>query len=52
MCKSTLVEISEDIGMNFWNILLRLGTWGRNFEGDFIAGSIAFLISFLISWAT
>lgn len=37
--------------MDFWNALLRLGTWGKNFEGDFIAGSIAFLISFLISWA-
>jgi hypothetical protein len=32
-------------------VLIELGSWGRKYKGDFIAGAIAFLVPFLITWA-
>jgi len=32
-------------------LLVELGNWGRRYRGDFIAGSAAFLVPFLITWA-
>jgi len=32
-------------------VLVELGSWGKRYRGDFIAGAIAFLIPFLITWA-
>jgi hypothetical protein len=32
-------------------VLVELGNWGKRYRGDFIAGEIAFLVPFLITWA-
>jgi len=32
-------------------LLLELGRWGREYRGDFVAAAVAFLITFLITWA-
>ena len=35
--------------LNYW--LVVIASWGKKYRGDLIAGVIAFLIPFLITWA-